>query len=111
MAKSKKSSSAYFVVTYRDLKEGQIHSIKAKSIVDSSLGLSFIAVSDFIFETDSVVVNPSEEALAHRFEDVKTLHLSIYCVISIEERGASPKDIKFKDDKSQLKIIQADFDA
>jgi hypothetical protein len=109
MAKAGKKDS-YYIVTYRDLKEGGVHTLKARQISDSSLGLSFIAVSNFVFETNSIVVNPKEEALALHFEDVKVLHLSIYSVLSIEEKGAAPKALTFKKDKSELKIIQADFD-
>ena len=106
MAPKKKSS--YYQVTFRDPKEGNIQILKAKKITDSTLGLSFIAISDFMFDTESVVVNPQEEALQLKFETVKVLHLSIYSVVSIEEMSGSRR-IKFKKDKSELKIIQPEF--
>ena len=84
--KSKKSDS-YFVITYRDPREGSIVTLKARTIRDSTLGLSFISISDFIFETDGIVVNPTEEQLRVRFENVRSFHLSIYSIISIEEVG------------------------
>jgi hypothetical protein len=106
MAPKKKNS--YYQISYRDPKDGNVQAIKAKKIADSTLGLSFIAISDFVFETESIVVNPQEEAKQLRFEKVKILHLSIYSIISIEEMDGS-KSLKFKKDKSDLKILQADF--
>ncbi len=57
---------SYYLVTYRDPKDGQTVSLKAKKVTDSSLGLSFIALSDFIFEAETLVVNPAEEDLKKR---------------------------------------------
>ncbi len=94
-----------FVITYRDPKKGEIVSIKAKNVTDSSLGLSFIAISDFVFDTGTLVVNPAEEDLKKRFEGVKTLHLSIYSILSIEEVGPDHKGLRFKKDKSNLLVL------
>ena len=41
-------SPTYYKVTYRDPKDGKTVDLKAKTIKDSNLGLSFIFVSDFI---------------------------------------------------------------
>jgi hypothetical protein len=95
----------YYLVTYRDPKDGQTVSLKAKKVTDSSLGLSFIALSDFIFESDMLVVNPAEEDLKKRFSSVKTIHLSIYSVLSIEEIGLEQKDLTFEKDKSNLVVF------
>ena len=54
-------------------------------VLDSTLGLSFIRISGFVFDTGSLVVKPSEEQLKKKLENVKSLHLSIYSIISIEE--------------------------
>ena len=43
-----------------------------------------------------------------RFEGVKTLHLSIYHIISIEEVGLAHKGLKFKKDKSHLVVLTTD---
>lgn len=77
-------------------------SLKAKTIRDSTLGLSFIAISDFVFETESMVVNPVEEQMKARFENVRSLHLSIYSIISIEEVGPDHEGLSFKKDRSNL---------
>jgi hypothetical protein len=95
----------YYLVTYRDPKDGQTISLKAKKVTDSSLGLSFIALSEFMFESDMLVVNPAEEDLKKRFSSVKTIHLSIYSVLSIEEVGFEQKDLTFEKDKSNLVVF------
>jgi hypothetical protein len=95
----------YYLVSYRDPKDGQTVSLKAKKVTDSSLGLSFIALSDFMFESDMLVVNPAEEDLKKRFSSVKTIHLSIYSVLSIEEVGLEQKDLSFEKDKSNLVVF------
>lgn len=104
-SKSKDGANTYFVITYRDPKEGKIVECKAKTIADSSLGLSFIAISDFVFTSrNSVVVDPTEEYLQKRLENVKSLHLSIYSIVSIEEVGQQV-GLKFVKDKSNLVML------
>lgn len=106
MPKSEKET--YYTITYREPEEGKIVSLKAKTVTDSSLGLSFISVSDFIFDTSPLVVNPAEEELQKRFEDVRALHLSIYTIISIEEKGTGDKGLKFKKDKSNIVVLSSE---
>jgi hypothetical protein len=103
MTQSNKDS--YFIITYREPKDGAIMQLKAGTVRDSSLGLSFIAISDFLFDTSSRVVNPAEEDLKKRFENVKSLHLSIYTIISIEEVGMEHQGLTFKKDKSNLVVL------
>ena len=103
---NKKSDSTYFHVHYRNPQDGSPMSIKAKKIKDSSLGLGFIAISDFVFETGGLLVNPDEEARKMEFEHVKTLHLSIYSIQSITEVG-DQKALKFKHDKANLLVLNA----
>ena len=101
-----KLKDTYFIITYRDPKENKIVECKAKKIVDSSLGLSFVAVSDFVFTSkNSVVVDPTEEYLQKRLENVKSLHLSIYSIVSIEEVGLQHGGLKFANDKSNLVVL------
>ncbi|MFH1263966.1 MAG: DUF1820 family protein [Pseudomonadota bacterium] len=97
--------SSYFILTYRDPTEGKIFSLKAARIHDSSLGLGFIAISDFLFDKDALVISPEQEALEKRLADVKTLHLSIYTVISVQEVGKQHKGLKFRSDKSKLLVF------
>lgn len=107
MASSKKETT-FFLVHYRDPKDQQIVALKVRRIEDSTLGLSFIRISDFIFDTESVVVQPVEEQLRKRFENVKSLHLSIYSVVSIEELGMKHVGLKFRKDKSNLISFPSD---
>ena len=101
MATTKKPET-FYLVSFRDPRDGQIRSIKAKTIRDSTLGLSFVSISEFLFETGSLVVNPAEEYQKQRFENVKSFHLSIYSIISIEEIGMEHSGLNFKKDKSNL---------
>lgn len=94
-----------YVVTYRDQKDNAIHELKVRTIEDSSLGLSFIAVSGFLFEPESRLLRPDEEAKRQKFENIKTLHLSIYTIISIAEMGADTPKLAFKKDKSNLFVL------
>ena len=100
-----KKEKTFFIISYKDPKDGKNRAIKAKSITDSSLGLSFVAISDFIFDTHSILVNPDEESKKLEFEHVKTLHLSIYSILSISEVGEHHKSLSFENDKAKLLII------
>jgi len=102
---AKNSKDTYFIVTYRDHKDGQSISLKARKVTDSTLGLSFVAISEFIFDEQSLVVNPAEEDLKRRFASIKTLHLSIYSILSIEEVGRQHKGLSFAHDKSNLLVL------
>ena len=68
---SKSSTAVCYVVTYRDHKDNSIHELKVRNIEDSSLGLSFIALSGFIFETEGIIVRPEEETKRQHFEKLK----------------------------------------
>ncbi|MBC2717463.1 MAG: DUF1820 family protein [Desulfobacteraceae bacterium] len=105
---AKKKEETFYLVTYRDAKDAKVLTLKAKTVADSTLGLSFVAISDFVFDTKSVVINPEEEDQKRQFEGVKTLHLSIYTIISIEEVGENHKGLKFKKDKSNLVVLSAE---
>jgi hypothetical protein len=104
MSSSKKETS-YYIVTYRDQKDGTVVSLKVRSIEDSSLGLGFVALSGFIFEQESLLIQPEEEAKRKKFENVKTLHLSIYSIFSITEMGLETPKLAFKNDKSNLLMM------
>ncbi len=102
---TKAKDKTHYVITYRDPKDNKIVNLKAGSVTDSSLGLSFIAISDFIFSSSMLVVNPEEEDLKRRLTDVKTLHISIYTIISIEEVGPAHRGLHFKKDRSNLLVL------
>lgn len=101
-----KSKNLYHI-HYRHPKDGKMISLKAGSVEDSSLGLSFVRISDFIFDTSTLVVKPSEEQLKKELEGVKAVHMSLYSIVSIEELGNSHKGLKFKKDKANLLAFPA----
>lgn len=97
------NNETYYLISYKDPMDGKAQTIKAKSIKDSNLGLGFVAISDFLFEqTSKLLVDPGAEKLRNRFEKTKSLHLSIYCIISIEEVGLENNGLIFEKDKSNL---------
>ena len=106
---SKSAEKTFFLVNYRDPKDGKSIEVKVKKIEDSSLGLSFVKLSEFIFETESSIVQPTEEQLKKRFENVKSLHLNVYSILSIEELGMSHVGLKFRKDKSNLLSFPVDL--
>jgi hypothetical protein len=106
---AKKKEQTFYLISYRDAKDAKVLTLKAQTVTDSSLGLSFVAISDFVFDTKSVVINPEEEDQKRQFEGVKTLHLSIYTIISIEEVGENHRGLKFKKDKSNLVILSPEL--
>lgn len=104
MAQSKKDS--HYVIHYRDPKSNEILQLKARHIQDSTLGLGFVSVSDFIFDSQGLVIKPADEQLRKRLEFVKSLHLSIYSILSVEEVG--DKKLTFKKDRSNLIALPND---
>ena len=102
------TSSEHYLVTWRDARNGEIVTLRARHIRDSTLGLTFVALSEFVWESSSPIVNPAEEALARRFEHTKTLHLSIHAIVSIEEIGADHQGLSFEKDRTNLLIFPPD---
>lgn len=98
MAQSKKDS--FYVINYRDPQTGENLRLQAQAVSDSTLGLGFIKVSEFIFDSSGLVIKPAEDQLRKRLEFVKALHLSIHSILSIEETGN--RTLKFKTDRSNL---------
>jgi len=95
----------FYKVTYRDATDGKIQKIDVTKIADSPLGLSFIALSGFLFEKSSILVDPEMESRIKAFEAIKTLHLSMYSVISIAELGNHLMPLSFDKDKSNLVVL------
>ncbi len=105
MQEKTRKKDTFFVINFRNPMSNKIVSLKAGTIRDSSLGLSFIEVSDFKFNLSGPVINPAEEELKSRYEGVKRLHLTIYSVLSIEEVGEDHKGLSFQEDKSKLIVL------
>lgn len=97
---------SFFIINYKDPQEKKNITLKALTISDSNLGLSFVKVSEFIFNTENLsVINPEEEKLKKRLEKTKSLHLNIYSIVSIEEIGLDHEGLRFQKDKSNLVIF------
>jgi hypothetical protein len=104
-----KKDESHFIINFRDPKDGKIASLKARSIQDSRLGLSFVAISEFVFDESTLVANPTEEAMKKRYAQTKSLHLSIYSIVSIEEVGQKNRGLKFKKNKSNVIVLAQDL--
>ena len=104
-----RKARTYFVINWRDpTQEGKVRSLKARSIEDSDLGPTFVCLSDFVFHTGGLVIDPEEEDLKLRFADTKRLHISIYNVLSIEERGARHKGLQLEQERSSVVFLPSD---
>jgi hypothetical protein len=97
--------AACFAVTFRDFKSGEVVTLRAREIRDSQLGIAFVAMSGFVWERTSLVVNPAEEALQRRYENTKTLHLSIHAVHMIEELGPESTGLQLEADRSKVVVF------
>ncbi len=104
MARKKDATS--YVVSYREPKDNKIVTLTVRSIESSDLGLSFIALSDFVFKENPLIIDPSEQDLRDRFENTRRLHLSIYTILSIEEVGKANKGLALKGRKSNVVVLQ-----
>ncbi len=99
----------YFIISWRDPKrDGEVRSLKARRIEDSDLGPTFVCLSDFVFDTGGLVIDPEEEDLKARFADTKRLHLSIYNVLSIEERGRRNKGLQLDQERASVVFLPSD---
>jgi hypothetical protein len=95
----------HYVITYRDPVKDETVTLRARKVYDSPLGLSFLAIADFVFDTGTRLIDPAEEALRERLRDVRTLHLSIYRVLSILEVGVDHEGLRLGHDRSNLVVF------
>ena len=104
-----RKARTFFVITWRDPgEEDKVRSLKARRIEDSDLGPTFVCLSDFVFDTGGLVIDPEEEDLKSRFADTRRLHLSIYSVLSIEERGRRHKGLRLDQERSAVVFLPSD---
>ena len=89
------SDSSIFIVTYRDPeKPNETIEVRVRKVEDSALGPAFISLSEFVFGASTGLINPRDEYAKKRFVKTKTLHLSIYNVVTIEEVGDEHPGLK-----------------
>jgi hypothetical protein len=99
-----------FKVIFRDPEDMKTQlTLLVEEVSDSSLGLSFVALSGFVFQRSLLIFDPKIEKLKDRFKGTKKLHLSIYNIISIEEVGPEEKNLFFKNDRSNILILNKDL--
>ena len=88
--------------------QNKIYEVYAKSIGESEL-FGFIEVSELVFgETDSVVVDPSEEKLRNEFDRVKRFYVPLHAILRIDEveKEGMAKIVEFKGShESQLSVV------
>jgi hypothetical protein len=77
-----------------------------RQVGDSDLGPGFVCLSDFVFETGTLVLNPAEEALARRYENVRRLHVNVFSIQSIAEIGVEHPGLKLDHDRSNLVVLK-----
>ncbi len=104
------TSETFFIVTFRDpakLADKETIALKVRSVEDSELGLGFVRISNFIFEstTGGLIVDHVADQLKHRFANTHSLHISLYNILSIEEVGMEHRGLNFKNAKSNIYMI------
>lgn len=103
------TTDGHFVVTFRDPVNGGdegITTLRARKVGDSELGLAFVAISEFVFDTGKVIVDPKQDALRGRLDKVRRLHLNLYAILTIEEVGADNAGLNFENDRSNLVVLR-----
>jgi hypothetical protein len=103
-----KKTRSHYVVTWRDLPKEGVVTMRVRTIEDSDLGPTFIAISDFVFEHDGLIIDPNAAALEARYADTRRLHLSIYNVLAIEEVGRRNKGLELKDRSNVVLLTPTD---
>lgn len=100
-----RKDQSLFRVTYRDVTTDKFVVIKVRRISDSSLGPAFVEMSDFVFDADSLIVNPQEEEMKEHFSAVRRMHLAIYHIVSVEELGAGRSGLKLQRGKTNVVVL------
>jgi hypothetical protein len=96
---------SYYVVTHRDPTSGKPVSLRVRKVEDSELGPTFVALSDFLFESSSPIIDPALEDLKKRYENTRKLHLSLYHIVSIEEVGRSNPGLDLSPERSNVIVL------
>jgi len=81
MAKSNKEK--LFRIAF--LNHGKVYELFCTGVCTSTL-LGFLEVSGLVFgETDSLVIDPTEEKMRDEFDGVEILHLPMHSVLRVEQ--------------------------
>lgn len=101
--------NARYRVTFRSPDDGETQTLRCEEVGDSPLGLGFVTVSGFDFETSSLIVDPRAQQLEQRFSDVRRLHLHLHAVLCIEE--LSDEVLELQGDRSKLIVLERPEDS
>ena len=101
------ATDSHYVIVWHDPEADEVVTLRAREVADSALGLSFLRIADFVFEDQGPLVNPKEESLRRRLENVRSLHVSIHRVLSISEIGPGHAGLSFDHDRSNLVAFPA----
>jgi hypothetical protein len=63
---------------------GKIYELYARD-VDTSTLWGFVVIGDLVWDTDAVVIDPTEERLRDEFGATRRLHLPMHAVQKVEE--------------------------
>ena len=96
-------SDTCFAVTFRN-ESGDIVTLKARTVEDSSLGPSFLCIRDFLF-AEGRIVDPAQERLQRRYADTRRLHVNVFGVQAIEEIGVENPGLTLAQDRSRLILL------
>lgn len=92
-----------FAITFRN-ESGELVTLRARSVTDSTLGPSFLCISDFVFD-EGRIVDPTQERQQRRYADTRRLHLNVFGVQSIEEVGLAHPGLSLEQDRSRLILL------
>ena len=95
----------HYVVTFRNPHDGEVTTLKVRSVEDSLLGPGFICLADFVFDTNGKLHLPHEEAMMKRFENTRRLHVSVFSIQSIAEEGAEHPGLQLDTDRTNLVVL------
>jgi len=85
------------------LNHGKVYELFCTGVCTSGL-LGFIEVSGLVFgETDSLVIDPTEEKMRDEFDSVEILHLPMHSVLRVEQVRKKGKAI-IRDRESGEKV-------
>ncbi len=100
-----KARTNYYRVIYKDPAKDAVRTLKARTIRDSSLGPTFVELSEFIFDDSKLIVNPEEEELKEHYANVERLHLAIFNILTIEEIGPNPGGLKLSTERANVVVL------
>jgi hypothetical protein len=98
-------SERHYEITYKSPEDGQPTTLRARTVGDSELGVGFVCVEDFVFDTRSRLLNPAEESLKKKLEHVRRLHLNVFTIQVVAEVGLDHPGLQLAADRPNLVVL------